>query len=109
MNCKPGDLARLVNLPRALSNAADRFVKLKDQPPVLIDGDMGWELEERVNFNMHGQATRNGVLFMHGDAVYFDVMQDRYLRPIRDPGDDAVDEMVQRLGKPAARPEGVPA
>ena len=109
MNCKPGDLARLVNLPRALSNAADRFVKLKDQPPVLIDGDMGWELEERVRFTMTGNTTRNGLNFNEGDAVYFDVMQDKYLRPIRDPGDDAVDEMVAKLGKPAGIPVGVTA
>lgn len=28
------------------------------------------------------------------------VFVDHHLRPIRDPGDDAVDEMVQKLGKP---------
>ena len=109
MNCKPGDLARLVNLPKSLSKANDRFVKLKNQPPVMIDGELGWELEERVKFTMTGNATRNGVLFREGDAVYFDVMQDRNLRPIRDPGDDAVDEMVAKLGRPASYPDRVPA
>jgi hypothetical protein len=29
------------------------------------------------------------------------VCPDQYLRPIRDPGDDAVDEMVQLLGRPS--------
>lgn len=31
-------------------------------------------------------------------------IQDRYLRPIRDPGEDAVDEILQLLGKPEATP-----
>lgn len=34
---------------------------------------------------------------------------DACLRPLKDPGDDAVDEVIQRLGKPVATPEGVPA
>jgi len=109
MNCKPGDLARLVGLPDMLRDARDRIVTLKNEPPVLIDGEIGWALEHPVRFTMRGTASRKGVLFLDGDRVYFDVMQDKYLRPIRDPGDDAVDEMVRLVGLPVGMPEGVPA
>lgn len=107
MNCQPGDLARTVGMQRACQEANDRFVKLKNQPPILIDGEPGWELEERVRFTLRADGKRNGVLFNDGDAVYFDRLQDRFLRPIRDPGDDAVDEMVRRV--PLPLPEIIPA
>ena len=109
MNCKPGDLARLVGLPDMLRDARDRIVKLKNDPPLLIDGQIVWALEQPVRFTMRGTASRNGVLFLDGDRVYCNEMQDKYLRPIRDPGDEAVDEMVRLVGLPVGNPEGVPA
>jgi hypothetical protein len=31
----------------------------------------------------------------------------QYLQLLDDPGEDAIDEMVERIGKPVAKPEGV--
>lgn len=78
MNCKPGDLAVVAyvtsnEIPRHLG----RIVRC-----LQLDGHFreAWITEPELE---------------PGRSVY-----DRVLRPIRDPGDDATDEMVQLLGKP---------
>lgn len=98
MNCKPGDLAMVVKA--VCPENIGLIVKvLRWAPP--IDGMPAWETESdrpsptvctispRVSTGMHRVAD----------------VRDAWLRPIRDPGDDAIDEMVQKLGKP----EGVTA
>lgn len=78
MNCKPGDLAIFL-------------------PPPYVSG---YEFSGRV-LRVIKPSAFHGTwfvepLFPNGD----DSTWDKYLRPIRDPGDDAVDETIVRLGKP---------
>lgn len=90
MNCKPGDLAVIVhcemNWCKAHLGKVVRCLRLVDTEEQLP----GWETDPELH------ATDDGSLIAWADEV---------LRPIQDPGDDAVDEMVQKLGKP----EGVTA
>lgn len=92
MNCKPGDLARIVGLHPALSEAQDRVVLLANEAPVIQSGEAYWRLTKRVEFVLTGNGRCGDTDFYIGEAVWFDMLQDKYLRPIRNPGDDAVDE-----------------
>lgn len=97
MNCKPGDLAIIVKtgtgknvgkIVRVLRKAAfDGLVK--------PDGGTRYGVVWQTDTNLEAfNGTR------HPYAL------DEYLRPIRDPGDDAQDETLQWLPVPV---EGVPA
>lgn len=95
MNCKPGDLAVIVHCPPK-PDCVGRIVEcVKFFKSCHIDfrfyTDV-WVVE------WHGVDPKQ--LGFNGFAV-----PDAWLRPIRDPGDDAVDEVIQRLGVP----HGVPA
>ena len=76
MNCKPGDLAVYVGRQSACLGQMVTVVS-----SVTPDG---WWVEP----GLIGAEK-------HPNMVY-----DRALRPIRDPGPEAVDEMVQKLGSP---------
>lgn len=100
MNCRPGDLARIVGLHPACG-LNDKIVKLRNESPVIwVEGAAPqWKLEERVSF----VADRNvmdlsGTRYFAGELVYVDALADSCLRPIRDPGSDAIDEMVAKVG-----------
>lgn len=99
MNCKPGDLAVIVarskNYGRIVSvlrpyagediNGSEYHVQAGVKywvveavgAPLIVRQDFGPDLLERQH-----------------------VARDSRLRPIRDPGDDAVDETLQRIGAP---------
>lgn len=82
MNCRPGDMAMVVEsmFPRLLG----RIITVHN---LLLMGPKKipcWSY--------------TGNLSVPGYQVEF--AEDYCLRPIRDPGDDAVDEMVQLHGKP---------
>lgn len=94
MNCKPGDLAFIAAPGRKSDGTIVRCIEFVGV--LAFFGPFGgydapaWRLDrEYITFDGH----RNNIC------------PDKFLRPIRDPGDDAVDEMVQKLGKP----EGVTA
>lgn len=95
MNCKPGDLAWIVGLHPSLAEAEGRIVQLVDAPPVMHEGEPSWQLAKRVDITLVGNGRRGGQRFYIGESVWFDQLQDKYLRPIRDPGDDAQDETLQ--------------
>lgn len=99
MNCKPGDLAVIVGMPPQLAEARDKFVRLTNEPPEILNGEPIWRLTERVNFVLVGNGQRNGVKFYIGESVWFEQLQDKYLRPIRDPGDDEADLLLAPLPK----------
>lgn len=101
MNCKPGDLARVVGLPKQLQLGNNRIVRLKNLPPVEIEGLPCWELEDTLQFNLVGKIHTHKDDFRYGDPVCLDAVPDQYLRPIRDPGDDAKDETLQWLPVPS--------
>ena len=87
LRCKPGDLAIVVagaDLDPPYMGAIVRVARLSSH---WVDA---WELEPPCIDSVDG----------------FEVhVPDHHLKPIRDHGDDATDEMVQLLGKP----EGVTA
>jgi len=112
MNCKQGDLAVIVCDPRSGSaKTAGKIVEVLHAVP-------------GRPFNMpdghRHEARKTGawwvVRFMHeipaptnnGERMtVYAAAPDQVLRPIRDPGDDATDEMIVLLGKPVREGETV--
>lgn len=85
MNCKPGDLAVIVNAPHLNEWAIGRIVRVTSC--FEFAGEWYWRYEgNRLKSPRTGNVCNE--------------VEDVYLRPIRDPG-DATDEMVQLLGKPS--------
>jgi len=99
MNVQKGDLARVVNT----GSRHDGHI-------VTVNRFIGYKLLGEV-FTWRGHLLHSvdeaGPLWEVEWAAGIAVCFDRYLRPIRDPGDDAVDEMVVRVG--SARLLDVPA
>jgi hypothetical protein len=85
LRCRPGDLAAVVFAPHPNEWAIGRIVKVT--ACFEFAGEWYWRYEgERLTSPLTGRTAHE--------------VEDLYLRPIRDPGDDATDEMVQLLGKP---------
>lgn len=105
MNCRPGDLAFIVSvgeiLPlcarEALHRAAiGRVVRTVHLTPPSDGSDVPcWMLEEPFSVPYGDDGT----------LIYCWGIADRGLRPIRDPGEDAVDEMIQLVGSPTVTVE----
>lgn len=83
MNCKPGDLAVVVYDPDGRYEGC--FLKVLGDSGLRYDGSVYWELEP---------------LSPALQAARLDNVCDDYLRPIRDPGDDARDETLEWLPVP---------
>ena len=98
MNCEKGDVARVVGLPHAVSEVNDRLVRVAEL--FVVEGVPYWRFEQGVKFHARSTFHFFGRTFTAGEALVLDGLNDTFLRPIRDPGDDAVDEMVQRVGLP---------
>ena len=86
MNCKPGDLAVVVCAGR-LEGRVIRVTSL----------DPGRSPCGRPLWLYEGDLT-------DPDGFRYESIWDHILRPLRDPGDDAVDEMVVIAGKPEHQP-----
>ncbi|MGN6518702.1 MAG: hypothetical protein ACTHK2_04675 [Dokdonella sp.] len=102
MNCQPGDLARVIPPgafepcplcgKRALAIRSDLLV-VCEELLVAPNGNPMWRIAEPI---------RTAGIFPCGTpftGTCFAIADD-LLRPIRDPGEDAVDEMLQRIGAP---------
>lgn len=88
MNCKPGDLAVFVH-PRGTPNIAFDARNVGKIVTVLRpSGRSGWWIRCHTDFHR-----RYGPCPAGHDCVTFDA----FLRPLRDPGDDAQDEMLRPL------------
>lgn len=105
LNCKPGDLAIIVSVPRSTSPRIVAAIEAKALGRIVRcltlarsnDGlSACWRITEPFS-----------VLTPVGAIDFFGIA-DKDLRPIRDPGDDAVDEVLAKLGAPTAL-AGVPA
>jgi hypothetical protein len=104
MNCKPGDLAVIVFDGEAPQNIG-RFVtviELFDRPiPGWDDVGPSWTVLPRTSLVSVGVDYSTGEIMnpfeAHTDECQ---MPDKWLRPIRDPGDDAVDETLLWLPVP---------
>lgn len=99
MNCKKGNLARVV---RSAAGNNGKIVRC-----------LAWEADVLFVFGSVS-LFRSGAWLIDPplpalDGSFAIYCVDEKLRPIRDPGEDATDEMVLRVGKPVANPEGVPA
>lgn len=100
MNCKPGDLAITLSRFPETDRLRDRIVKVLDsQVPDVFGFGLAWLIEGRlglagfadVKYALPGETVGGDV-----DRMYF---PDAWLRPLRDPGPDAVDETL--VGNPA--------
>ena len=92
MNCKPDDLARIIGSTN--SGYTDRLVDVVRLHGVIHPryDKLGplWYVRP-IGFTPHDCNMNAEGLFLFPDSL---------LRPIRDPGDDAVDEVIQRIGTP---------
>lgn len=89
MNCKKGELAVIIKSDPDKQHAIGHICRVVER----------WQHQ----FLRHEPAWRIDPVVSGG----YDVVLDECLRPIRDPGDDAVDETLVRLGKPVT--DEVPA
>lgn len=81
MNCKPGDLAFYVGLDRSLHWRIVRCIQIHPASPLLRE--VFWVTDPQLPVAEVGRLS--------------EAICDRALRPIRDPGDDAVDESAAWL------------
>ena len=103
MNCKPGDIARIVNskygnndklvlvIEPWAGNPFPKGTKHRDEQGVLwrrVAQSFCWKVE----------ALGSPIVKSSGKGYTVCPMPDVHLRPLRDPGSDAVDEMVSRVG-----------
>lgn len=99
MNCRPNDIARIVREIPGCEENLDRLVMVMKPGPLEPEGAT-WRIEPLSKapffyrdqggcFHVWDEATDS--LCWHPDA---------WLRPIRDPGEDAVDEMLRIAGRP---------
>ena len=101
MNCKPGDLARVVGMPKQLQMANNRIVKIKNLPPIEVEGCACWILEDTLHVQVVGKMKTSRDTFLRGEQACVDALPDANLRPLRDPGDDAQDESLSWLPVPS--------
>lgn len=86
MNCKPGDIAVLINTPPEFTEHIGMVVRVVRLAHVASSIGPGWIYEGRP------------ILLPSGTPVVG--IEDAFLRPLRDPGDSAVDEMLLLVGSP---------
>lgn len=101
MNCRPGDLAHIV--------APYRDRSMRGLPVNVIETHRGGAVRAKNGCISHDRGQDCWLVDGHDERLPM-VIGDDYLRPIRDPGDDAVDEMVLRkpVPLPVIQPELIP-
>lgn len=85
MNCKQGDLAIIVGSVAAKEGKEGLIIRVLSCGTDPDHGVPSWTYEGNV---------------IHPSGIRYRRILDCFLRPIRDPGDDAVDEVIQRIGSP---------
>lgn len=77
----------------------DHFVTLQQQPPMHVSGWILWRFEQPIcivaPLAVHDIT---GTVLPAGQRLKIAHMADQHLRPIRPQADDAVDEIIQRVG-----------
>lgn len=104
MNCKPGDLAYVTSQAET-PGLAGRFViveQLVQSRDFTVCGEWWIDIDEPswVCSPADGGTLPHQRLDGEVGFIRRRVIPDAILRPIRDPGDDATDEMVLIAGKP---------
>lgn len=99
MNCRPGILAFIVDLPDAFG-LNGHVVKLADAPAFEFAGLPHWRLEEPLHITLRQSGINRvtGELLLEGSHYWASEIPDRNVRPIGKPGDNDVDEMVAKVG-----------
>jgi hypothetical protein len=97
MNCKPGDTAYVVVPPQFMQTLDGKFVTVGvtggcDLGTFVPASVVGWLCEFAQPWTSE-----------YGTRVIKCYLLDAWLRPIRDPGDDAVDETLIFAGDPRVR------
>ncbi|BEP44051.1 hypothetical protein [Variovorax sp. V15] len=101
MNCRPGDLAHIV--------APYWDLEMRGLPVQVVDTHRGGPVRAKNGCISHDRGRDCWLVDGHDDRLPM-VIADHCLRPIRDPGADAVDEMVLRkpVPLPVIQPELIP-
>lgn len=112
MNCKPGDLARIIaNSPIVLGLTRDALVTVHAWPPVNRKGFCpapdGTEVRYAADSWLVEFMSPVIMRRLSGDYLptKWVACRDSMLRPIRDPGDDAQDETLEWLPVPSKATE----
>ena len=94
MNCKPGDLAFVINEDPACKENIGRIVRVLRRSSARHAKHGEWDIEPTsADFLIYDPSTKR--LGRWGECRWaWVVMPDADLRPIRDPGDDARDETL---------------
>ena len=98
MNCKQGDVAVIV---RSYAGNEGKIVRCLR----LLKNDMAWVGIDGITEKFPTWEIDRQLKGWKGDTSCY--VADYKLRPIRDPGDDATDEMIVLLGKPVREGETV--
>lgn len=114
MRCKKDDIAIITGAEELLDVFFERLngrmvkcVALEYVPHNNRGGSMIplWRLEEAIPVTPKVDFYDGYGRFVHrGQKTNLGLIEDRMLTPIRDPGEDAVDEMVRRVGSARALP-----
>lgn len=95
MNCKPGDLARVIAPGFLIACSCGHRQAVVKPDTFVVCGEAhadGWKLQEPIRVG--GQMQCDGGFF----SGRVNSLPDAILRPIRPQADDAVDEMVHLVG-----------
>jgi hypothetical protein len=90
LNCKPGDLA-VVLKTRMRPDAVGMVVRVVEH--TVVGGEPAWRIDPPLPGGVRWSFA--GGSWTDGTSI-----RDECLRPIRDPGEDAVDEILQLVGSP---------
>jgi hypothetical protein len=106
LHCGPGDLARIVNTPKRELRLDGQIVKLQDRSCLLIAGVPHWMLESPIQVALpDGGMDAVGRYFFPGTVIAVDAIEDECLRPIGNPGEHEIDEILQRVPSPNPKTE----
>lgn len=103
LRCRPGDLAVIIGRAAEMKASDGRVVEVVHRTPegrVLMPAGY-WSLSSADCWLIHLQSP-TPIMLRDGSwrMTIYAVCPDNRLRPIRDPGDDAVDEMLRPLPSP---------
>lgn len=99
--CRVGDLAVIIKSVSGNEGKIVRCVKLHNSKTHDVDG-LRVDPRNGVRWVIETPLIGRDMLTWREVPLY--TVPDASLRPLRDPGDDAQDEMIQLLGKPESIP-----
>lgn len=98
MNCKPGDLAVIV---KSLAGNEGRLVNVVNSDVYMLPGDLSGMPHPLWRVRSLGEPVRSTIGWIDKEFAF----PDAWLKPIRDPGEDATDETLTWLPVPSRERE----